>query len=154
MGRTLYELFEENPAGPVQFRGREVCRAIQLPVTQLCNLQICVESFKEPPRQGIRITAKGCKIDVLKAHQITEPILWAADFRRNLPVTLKVWPTGKNAVLVLYNAWSGPSGRLDAWLMEAGMIIEPGPDQLTRVLCSDGVGPADFTSLVFTYQWV
>jgi hypothetical protein len=116
---------------------------------------ISVESYCKAPRQAIRVKAKHCLISVLGHSQMTDPVLWADKFKKREMLYLTIHSPKANAEIILYNAWQG-STSLDAWLNESGMIIRENPVGVAlpfRVNCSDGLGPADFESLIFHYDY-
>ena len=150
MERTLFDLFSENPMGPVLFRGEWVHRIQVLTITEPITLSLRFIKFSQPPRQGVSISAQKCELSVLGITS-KDFILWADDYDQELDINIVNPKPG--AEVKFWNAYNIGYG-IDAWLNECGMIFKEvqGPIKAQRALCSDGVGPADFNSLAFEWR--
>ncbi len=145
----LAHLFDANPPGPVVFEGQLVSRVLRLPIEEDVLLKLRPRSFVKRPRQAISLSVHGASATV-NGYEGRKFIFWAGKFRADgRPATVEVQAVAKGAYVNVWNSWESPSGRVDAWLMDSGMIVEQTSDHAFIAHCSDGVGDPDFGNLVF-----
>lgn len=78
-------------------------------------------------------------------------ILWVDTAPSDVEIVCKAPRTG--AVIRIWNAWRDSAGTTQAWLRNAGMLVDAtGAGVILR--CSDGLGPPDFDDLIVKIQFV
>jgi hypothetical protein len=99
-------------------------------------------------RQGIEIYLDKSKgyIEV-KDQKLNLPDFW----KDTAPSTFlfKCFPERETGQLNLWNIWVYTDNRVDAWVGNAGLIIEQKGEGVFLFRCSNGTGDIDFEDLVF-----
>lgn len=145
----LADLFDANPPGPVLFKGQLVCRVLRLPIEEGALLKLRPRSYVKRPRQAISLSLHGARATV-NDFEGTRFIFWADQFRADgRSAVVEMQEVAEDAYVNVWNSWESPRSRVDAWLMDAGMIVEQTSNHAFTAHCSDGVGDPDFGNLVF-----
>lgn len=98
--------------------------------------------------QGIELSLYKRKgyIEVNK-QKLNSPVFW----KDTTPSTFifKCFPKKETGQLNLWNIWQYIDGRVDAWIGNAGIIVEQEDEGICFFRCSSGIGDIDFDDLVF-----
>ena len=86
---------------------------------------------------------------ILKVNKqkLNSPVFW----KDTTPSTFifKCFPKKETGQLNLWNIWQYIDGRVDAWIGNAGIIVEQEDEGICFFRCSSGIGDIDFDDLVF-----
>jgi hypothetical protein len=144
----MQERFQEAAAPFVEFGGHTVWAIHDLPLVPI--LRIHFQSANEERPQGIGLEAKGSPIEI-NGEQRGEFRLWTDSAPERVDV--KVVDLARLRQLRVWNTWKYPNGATDAWTGNFGMVVEHDEGGLS-FRCSDGLGEAGFTDLVFRVETV
>ncbi len=163
MDRALWELWNENPPGPVEYNGLTVTRGVRLEVATGDAIHIKLSSFCEPPQQIISVDGYSCMLRCNET-EAEGMVISANKWDRypddpndpHGPCTIRVIAAKKDARVWLGNSWINlVNGGRDYGMGNCGIVrgsAKLNPDYEMELRCSDGVGPADFDSLVYEYK--
>ncbi|MGZ3668058.1 MAG: hypothetical protein ACXVDA_26645, partial [Ktedonobacterales bacterium] len=141
--KTFGEQFIESKGAPLAFDGMKVEMIYLREVNATTHVRLEFFSANELVTQGV--SAKLDSGSLVVAGQEAKDIgLW----RNTAPdvVEIECRPRKKTAVFKLWNTWRGRDGITQAWIGNAGMVIEETPDGAT-IRASDGVGEPCFDDL-------
>lgn len=105
-----------------------------------------IRGRKDPP-QGLRLKVSGGSLEI-NGEATPDAILWADTAPSEVIALVRPSVLSQPATLLVWNAWRTPSGRTDAWVGDAGMLVEPSPNGTVVLRCSDGSSPPSFDDLV------
>jgi hypothetical protein len=119
------------------------------PIDGPMELRITLEASQSRP-QAIRLKARAGTI-WLNDQPLDDVVLWSDSMPPVVTAALRPQSSEEPMTLRVWNAWRDPTGTMQAWIGDAGMIIEePSPD--TVVLHgSDGFDAPTFDDLVATF---
>lgn len=142
---TLSAQFQRAQGKPINYCGNVVLPIFKKDLNQeLVTLVIKRLSSLRKPEQGIRIKVEKGEIH-LDGKKYKEIILW----EDNSPDSVEITVTSKGkSQLKIWNVWR-VDALVNAWVGNAGMVINEIADQSIMFQCSDGVGSVDFSNLVF-----
>jgi hypothetical protein len=125
-----------------------VWSAYRIPVGDRFEVaRIVVGSFRETPTQGICLRLDGGQLEV--NGQVSDGLVLWTD---TSPELIEVGIFGEaDSVLEVWNCWRGRYGERQAWLGDAGMVIEVHDGKRYLFGCS-GPGEAQYTDLVFELE--
>jgi hypothetical protein len=108
-------------------------------------VQVNIESYTADRPQGIRIKVRSGDVDIV-GQRLDDVVLWTDTAPATTTAT--VHATAANPTVVrVWNVWRDKLGTMQAWIGDAGMLIEP-TDAGTMLRCSDGLGRPSFDDLV------
>jgi len=146
---TLAAQFQRTQGRPINYCGNIVLPIFKKDLNQeLVSLVITRLSSLRKPEQGIRIKVEKGDIH-LDGNKYSEIVLWADNSPDSVEITLT--SKGKSQ-LKIWNVWRVDDGVVNAWVGNAGMIINEIADQSLAFQCSDGVGAVDFTNFIFVVR--
>jgi hypothetical protein len=143
---TFFDEFIRSQGKPIEHKGQTVHIAHKVSVAPGTVLRFNRLRAARSPVQGMRITAKGCELEVAgtKGKQF---VLWADTAPVEVDVNIKSAKSGKSEVSCV-NVWrDAKHGSTFQGMNYSGIMVEPQGNSYT-LRCSDGVGPADFSDLV------
>jgi hypothetical protein len=142
MAERLAERLQSARGEPVELAdGRRVHMLHELaPLTAPAELRIALRAAAPRP-QGLRLRARGGRM-VINGGDHDDVVLWADTAPPEVVVALR--PRGTMTVRA-WNVWRDNSGAMQAWIGDAGMLVEDG-----RLRCSDGYDRPSFTDLEVT----
>jgi hypothetical protein len=141
MAERLSERFQAAQGAPVELDGRLVHMLHELPpLTAPAELRLGLRAGAPRP-QGLRLRARGGRL-VIAGRELDDVVLWTDTAPPEVVVGLR--PAGTLTVR-LWNVWRDGSGAMQAWIGDAGMLVEDG---LLR--CSDGFDRPSFGDLEVT----
>lgn len=145
---TLSAQFQREQGRPLNYCGNIVLPIFKKDLNQeLVSLVITRLSSLRKPEQGIRIKVERGEIH-LEGKNYKEIILWEDSSPDSVEMT--VISKGKSQ-LKIWNVWRVDS-LVNAWVGNAGMVINEMATQSLEFQCSDGVGSVDFSNLVFVIR--
>jgi len=149
---TLADLFRASRGEPVEWAGRRVHAMLEF-AGLTTDKRLLIEFAQASPLrpQALRLRVRGGVIE-LREQELDDVVLWydsvpgtvIARLRPKTPVvpmSLRVW-----------NAWRDAAGTMQAWIGNAGMLIEERGAGVIVVRCSDGFDEPSFDDLVATLR--
>ncbi len=145
---SLAEMFIKNKGEAININGGLVVMSQKLEVKTDQYVKIEFIRSKNDYRQGIELSLdkrKGC-IEV-NNQKLNSPVFW----KDTAPSTIifKCFPKKETGQLNLWNIWQYIDDRVDAWIGNAGIIVEQEDEGIFLFRCSSGIGDIDFDDLVF-----
>jgi hypothetical protein len=134
--------FMNAKGAPVTYNGLELVRIDRIPVKKKFSGYLRVISTNSEWKQGIRIKIDGSM--TINSCEGNDFIIWAEDINGDVFFE----GTSKKLQLMIWNAWDTGSGRVDAWLNGAAMIIEENGN-IRRYKCNDSHPDENFDDIVF-----
>jgi hypothetical protein len=150
MKKTLNELFWETPGRAVEYEGLKVRRSVFRQVKE--PGRFIVRFIKAIPKlvQALRIDIDPGQL-IIAETEAPKMILRLDTSPDTVEVLYRPSPLGSR--ITIYNAWINEEGQVDAWLMNAGMLVEEmGNKMILR--CSHGRGEPTFDDLIVEIEFV
>jgi hypothetical protein len=148
----LSERFMETDAKSIDVDGRTVVQLYEREVTAGATIDVEFLRTAVDRVQGLNLSLTDGTLEV-NQERIRDVVLYTDTAPRHVrlichtegPVTAQVW-----------NSWRAESGedRDDAWIGEAGIVVDDQGPQGVLLRCSDGIGPLDFGDLVVRLRFV
>ena len=141
----LADRFKESRGAPVDWGGRTVHMILETSVPS--GKALCIEFLDPSPArvQGLRLKARGGALEV-DGQLLDDVVLWSDSAPSRVEAIGH--PRGGDAVLVrVWNAWRDSAGTMQAWIGNAGMLIDGEPGGAMRLRCSDGFDDPTFDDL-------
>ena len=127
---------------PIKYKDLELIRIDRIPVKKKFSGYLRIISTNSEWKQGIRIKVDG--LMTINACEGNDFIIWADDVKGDIPFE----GTSKKLQLMIWNAWDTGSGRVDAWLNGAAMILELN-GSTRRYKCNDSHPDENFDDIIF-----
>ncbi|WP_433161678.1 hypothetical protein [Kribbella sp. CA-247076] len=142
----LEGLFKASAGKPVEFNGSTVYLAYGLKLgARQVDVGLRVKSDGREPVQGICVEIDDGQLE-LNGAMNAGMVLWMDV----APPEMNIRAGGaSDSILRVWNCWRGKFGQRDAWIGNAGMLVDAQADGIYRFRCSDGPGAPDFTALEF-----
>jgi hypothetical protein len=142
MAERLAERLQSARAAPVALDdGRLVHMLHELPpLTAPAELRLSLRAGAPRP-QGLRLRARGGRM-LVNGQDLEDVVLWADTAPPEVVVALR---PAQSMTVRAWNVWRDDRGAMQAWIGDAGMLVEPG-----RLRCSDGYDRPSFTDLEVT----
>jgi hypothetical protein len=146
MSEKLAERFQAAQGAPVEVDGQLAHMMYELPpVTAPVRLRVALRVDGERP-QGLRLKARNGQV-VVNDQALEDIVLWSDSAPPEVVVTLE--PAGTKPMSVrLWNTWRDQQGAMQAWIGDAGMVVEEAGDGRVTLHCSDGFDRPSFEDLV------
>lgn len=150
---TLNERFAVSKGAPLELDGQTVF-GWWVPDNVPAEVSVRFESRQGDRRQGIALSCDGGQLAVEAGDEtVLSPKLaiWADSAPEETRVVVQPRPWAGVRRLGIYNIWEGKWGQTDAWIGNAGVLVErlgSGPEYEVRLRCSCGFGAPDFDDLV------
>lgn len=147
--RYLEDLFREGRTAVIEWEGVKVYSALRV-CPFLTGLTISLELGETA--DGLQGVSLSCQDAVISINGVEGKnfVLWEESAPDVVTVSLrKIKPA---AELLLWNVWDR-YGHTDAWLLNAGMVIDELTDRSAVVACGEGEGPVRFTDLTIRLNW-
>ncbi|TCC36937.1 hypothetical protein [Kribbella sindirgiensis] len=150
---TLGDRFLRSDGRPIDVDGNTAHMSYEWAVPpDIQRVDIAVVRASTTVRHGISLSARGVDLRI-NGRLLSKAIVWIDSAPS--PFAVEIVPqrrTAKAANLEgnvrIWNSWDDGTGVTHAWIGNAGILIDPQPDGIVRLHCSDGVGGVDFESLV------
>ena len=145
----LSDLFEGAQARTVSWRGETVYSLFELPaLTTGVTIRIRFDRQNRERPEGLRIRVRDGALR-LADQDLDDIVLWAATVAGPVEGQIRSEQSGVN--VRIWNCWRDPVGVMQAWIGNAGMLVEP-TDSGVLLRCSDGYGGVTFDDLVATVE--
>jgi|SRR4051812_22640215 hypothetical protein len=146
MSVKLAERFQAAQGAPVEVDGQLAHMMYELPpVTAPLRLRIALRPGGERP-EGLRLKARNGQV-VVNDQALQDVVLWSDSAPPEVVATLE--PAGSKPMNVrVWNTWRDQQGVTQAWIGDAGMVVEDAGDGRVTLRCSDGFGGPSFGDLV------
>jgi hypothetical protein len=144
MTSDLSERFAESCGHPIQIGDLEVHSIFTVPVREGQIIRVARISAAAAPVQGLRLKVDNGTLAV-HGQELSEVVLWADTAPEH--VTIECHAHKRGSTLKIWNAWRDPDGTMQAWLGNAGMVVQRAGARLS-LQCSDGRGRVDFGDLI------
>lgn len=144
MAEKLSDLFERAKAPVVTWEDVLVHSMYELP--DLPNGTIVRIEFGDPNParpEGLRLKIRGGSL-LIEGRELNDVVLWSDSSPQLVTATVRGSMSG---TLRLWNCWRDPADTMQAWIGNAGMLVEPIADGFV-LRCSDGFGEISFDDLV------
>jgi hypothetical protein len=133
----------ESKGEPIEYEGQTVHGIYRWDVHPGDVLRVSFQHATSEVRQGLNVAIKEGQLSV-EGQRIKRLVLWADTAPKAVDVVCQ--PPKSGALLQAWNCWDR-YGRMDAWMGNAGMLVER-RDGAVVLKCSDGIGSPDFRDLV------
>ena len=145
MPEKLSDLFERAQSAIVTWRGQVVHSMFELPaVPSGTRLRITFDVLNPARPEGLRLKVRGGTLRIAD-QDLVDVVLWSDSAPRVVEALLQAKRSSAN--LRFWNCWRDPADTVQAWIGNAGMIVDE-IDGGFRLRCSDGFDGATFTDLV------
>lgn len=141
----LCDIFDQTHSEVIRWEGLTVRSLIRM-APPFDSLLLHFDERKRNPVQGLRIRATGGALSV-NGVESSDVLLWMDSAPQD--VTLHV---GDAPEIRLWNVWRGRIGATQAWLGNAGILLEKSTNGDLTLRCSDGHGEVDFGDLVLSVR--
>lgn len=137
---------------PIQYEGHKVWMMFRIPIQQADVFKLKWVQWSSTVRRGVNLGIPGVEKKryigefLIAGQRIKAPQLWVDTAPGEVEFTCL--PKEKVGSLGIWNIWEGKWGT-DFWLGDAGLYVETPSDNTWIFHCSDGLGGAPFTDLVF-----
>jgi hypothetical protein len=144
MQRNLAEQIAHARGAPIRVGDVDVYGLYRIPVSRGQAIRVRRVTAVSWPTQGLRLKLDAGLISI-GGQNLGDIVLWADSAPEEVELTCNT--TGERGILKLWNAWRDERGATQAWIGNAGIVVEPHGDLVT-LRCSDGVGDVHFGDLV------
>jgi hypothetical protein len=146
MSVKLAERFQAAQGAPVEVDGQLAHMMYELPpVSAPTRLRVALRAGGDRP-QGLRLKARGGQV-VVNDQALADVVLWSDSAPPEVVATLE--PDGAKPMSVrVWNTWRDQQEATQAWIGDAGMLVEEPGDGRVVLRCSDGFDAPTFTDLV------
>lgn len=142
MKKTINELLAEAGGQPILYGGKQVRGSHKMEVPASHDVQLRFLHASAARRQGLSVKVDKGAFAIAGAAGKSF-ILWAD----SAPDIILMQNNSRGpAAIHLYNSWSTPGGGTDAFIGNAGIIVDVQGGK-TYLRCSDGLGEATFDDL-------
>ncbi|WP_157771932.1 hypothetical protein [Ralstonia solanacearum] len=149
--QTLSELFIASKGAPIEVNGAQVVSMYTKIVETGQAIDVHFEEVAASPPQGLRIKVKGGSI-LINAQELAEVVLWKETAPPQFAFQCIKRGKAKEIELRVWNCWLDEKGVSQAWIGNAGMIVQEEPGRVT-LRCSPGRGPFDPNSMVVSLHF-
>lgn len=147
MTTRLSERFEEAQGGPIELDGHSVHAMYEFPaIEQPATLRVRLRSSSERP-QGLHLKARQGSV-LINEQELDDIVLWTDTAPPEVVATLRPSGGRKPMNLRAWNAWRDDRDVVQAWIGDAGMLVEDDGDGRVTLRCSDGYNRPSFDDLV------
>jgi len=144
--KTFGEMFVESRGGAIRHGDMSVVQMLELLIDPECDVHFGFVASNTEVTQGLALKVKSGNL-VINGHSITDAVLWR-DTAPDIVVAHPVAARGEPRVrLRVWNVWRGASDVTQAWIGNAGLVVNDDDDGIV-IHCSDGVGEPDFHDLI------
>lgn len=143
----LSELFMAAQGAPIEVDGQLVHMMYELPpIGGPATLHVSLEASETRP-QGVRLKARNGKVQV-NDRLVDDVVLWSDTVPPIVTAIVQPQSPRKPMTLRVWNAWRDPAGTMQAWIGDAGMLVEEDEPGKVVLRCSDGFDAPTFDDLV------
>lgn len=145
--QRLSTRFAESGGRPIDVDGRWVRPTYEIAGLDVqSELSVKREAVKSLRPEGLRLKALDGELNI-EGMTYNEVVLWSDTSPEIVTVQFKPATLGVMGVRI-WNVWRDQMGVMQAWIGDAGMIVDEIAKDLMVLRCSDGFAPPDFSGLV------
>jgi hypothetical protein len=146
MSARLSERFMEAQGEPIEVDGKLVRMMYELPPIEApAELRIELATSSSRP-QGVRLKVRDGDV-VLNEQVLDDVVLWSDSAPPTVIAQLRPKSSRKSMNVRVWNVWRDPAGTMQAWIGDAGLVVEDEQDGSATLGCSDGFDEPDFDDL-------
>jgi hypothetical protein len=149
MEANLSERFAQSRGRPIRLGDLEVHMIYERRVGPGDSIRVRRAAAKPSPVQALRLKTEMGKL-LVHGQALEDVVLWS-DTAPNETILVAEVPK-KGTTLKIWNAWRDSHGTMQAWIGDAGMLIQEERDRV-RLRCSDGMGGVCFDDLVVEVEF-
>lgn len=141
----LAQRFQAAKGAPIEVDGQTVQMMYELaPLSEPAELRVALETSSSRP-QGLRLKARNGEI-VVKDQALEDVVLWTDTAPPETVSELR--PNGKKPLAIrVWNVWRDEAGTMQAWIGDAGLVVEDEGSGTVTLRCSDGYDEPSFDDL-------
>lgn len=142
---SLAQRFLEAAGGPIEVEGRLVHGIFRRKVESTTTVRVRRQATSASgPTTGLRLKVQRGKLR-LNGESFSDVVLWSDTSPEDVAIRFEVSQSGSE--LRVWNCWRDDRGVLQAWLNNAGMLLEEDGNRIV-LRCSSGPGGISFDDLV------
>ena len=147
MTGTLAERFQASGGAPVEWGNQLVhmYEVLELRASTAMRIEFLELSPARP--QALRLKTRGGRLE-LNGQLLDDIVLWSDSAPEVVVATAHPDKSGKPMSVRVWNAWRDAEGTMQAWIGNAGMLIEGDSNTGLVLRCSDGFDEPTFSDLV------
>jgi hypothetical protein len=143
----LAERFQQSQGAPVEVDGELVHMLYDLPPVEApASLRIGLRPTGERA-QALNVSARNGKV-VVNGQALTDIALWTDTAPPEVVAELQPAGGAKPMTVQVWNGWRDSRDVAEAWIGDAGMVVEDHGDGRVTLRCSDGYDRPSFDDLV------
>lgn len=136
----------EVQGAPIEVDGRLVRMMYELPpIKGPTELRVELETSSSRP-QGLRLKVRDGDV-VLNDQVLNDVVLWSDTAPPAVTAQLRPKSARKPMNVRVWNVWRDPAGTMQAWIGDAGLVVEDEQEGSAVLNCSDGFDEPDFDDL-------
>lgn len=141
----LAQRFQAAKGAPIEVDGQTAQMMYELaPLSEPAELRVALETSSSRP-QGLRLKARNGEI-VVKDQALEDVVLWTDTAPPETVAELR--PNGKKPLAIrVWNVWRDEAGTMQAWIGDAGLVVEDEGSGAVTLHCSDGYDEPSFDDL-------
>lgn len=149
MESNLAERFAQSGGKPIRLGDLEVHMIYDRRVRPGDSILVRRKRATSSRAQALRLKVKSGRL-VVGGHALEDVVLWSDTAPEEAILIAEVPKSGAN--LRIWNAWRDPHGTMQAWIGNAGMLIQD-ENERVQLQCSDGTGRVRFDDLVVELEF-
>lgn len=143
----LAERFQESQGAPIEVDGQLVHMLYELPPVEApASLRISLRRGAERP-QALNLSTRHGAV-VIEGQELTDVALWTDTAPPEIVAAVEPAGGKQPMTIQVWNGWRGSGDDVNAWIGDAGMLIEDHGDGRVTLRCSDGYDRPSFDDLV------
>lgn len=150
MKKSFAELFAVANGGPINVEGQQVFNIYRRNVKNGQAVSIHILKHANQPDQGLRLKIVGGTL-LVNGQELEDVVLWLDTAPADVEIACCIAKPSTHGELRIWNCWRSDTGTTQAWIGNAGMIVEEERDGAT-LRCSSGTGLFDPTQLTVNIQ--
>jgi len=147
MSKTLAERFIAQDGAPLEVNGQTVVNIYRRVVCEGQKISVRARTTMTVPSQGIRMKLSNGVIRI-NDQNLKEVVIWIDTAPEVFEFSCHP-KTGPSSELKVWNCWRDAYGIVQAWVGNAGMVVEEADDRVT-LECSTGTREFDPSQLEIT----
>lgn len=148
MSQKLSERFRASQGAPIDLGGREIIMMWELDDLSAGD---SIRIQFDPPQlvrpQALRVKSRRGTIGV-NGESLTDVVLWSDSAPASLEILAEPKSPGGSLNVRVWNAWRDEEGTMQAWIGNAGIVVEEAGPGTVMLRCSDGFDEPTFDDLI------
>jgi hypothetical protein len=149
-GVSLSELFAKSGGEPILLGDQQVHSIFVGKIWTGDHVRVRRLGVTASPVQALRLKIVGGKL-LINKQSLRDIVLWSDTAPEETVLVAENADSG--ATIKIWNAWRDSQGTMQAWLGDAGMLIDKKGVRGIRLRCSDGLGGVNFDDLVVEIEF-